>query len=643
MIYYLWLGEVMDIEGLKEVLINHRKIKNQREKNFNALNNDKLDRLITTILQIFEDEMLSFSFDDTNELTYLFLILDMLSLVENNKNLEMIASTRLKKIHHDIKEIIVDRPTYLDKNANSRYEILKNLITKMEDVMLRIMYNPTSDYDKTKSEFIAYLIFKYKNYDLVETAIEKYPHIVNLRNNSISLLEGVVSSYLEKLKFYLDSHCDDGLEKLIYYKDIYKLLLSNEKLVITVPTRRNILKKIKTFIEETDYSQKQVREKKAYYTNYLLSSIDEEKMPYEDLDYEFDIEKRFNSAIYSEVRFLVQDEDNYTTNNTDKIISFDAEDTINIDDALSVRVDGNIYILGVYIADPTPSIEKSLIIRDEALKRGRSLYYQNECIAPMLPLELSKKYSLFEGKVRKTINCYFYFDISTNSLIDFRITNEPVRLFKNLTFNDFNNAYYKGKGHKKVNELVNNLCEISPILEKHFRRDAIFKEINKSNEKDVGAKVVSNCTIMTNYYVIKEFIENNIGCIFKNHVLISEVIEKMRNLKEKLILLNDDNINYSNILKNEYPKPYYSSVNKGHAGLDLDCYGQITSPLVRFPDNINIIGVKKFMIGNPYSEKDLELYQKLVEQTCEGINSRTYYTKKYEKEMAKRLSKKIKN
>ena len=626
----------MGIDDLKELLIQSK-----GPDIFNTGSFIELDKSnVLNLLHILEDEINNFSYDDNNDLTYIFLLLNLLSLSDNDKDLEKIISKRLRQIHLEIKKIIKYRPNKLDKNAKGRYEVLKNIINKLEDVMLRIMYSPTSDYDKTKSKFITYLIFEYKNYDLVETVVKSYPYVVNLRNDSRTVLEDVVSAYLKYLKIYLDKSCEKGLEDLVYYKDIFKLLINNEKLTITSSTKKSIIKEIKTFINESDYRFKHVKEKYIYFINYLYLSIEEEKEAYEDLEYEYNIETDFNPAVFSEANYHIQKKENFIVSNSDKIISFDDESTIDIDDmddAFSIKVDGNIYRLGVHIADPTDLIENTILIGEEAFKRSRSIYYENKCI-PMFPRRLTTlKYALVEGTNRLTVNYYFYFNISTGSLIDFKITNEPVRIYKNSTYNEFDDAVYKGKGEKDVNQIIYNLCELSPSLEKHFKRDAIFKDINKINDRDMGIKVVSNCMIITNYLGTKQFVDKNLPFMFRNHVLTNEKIETLKNLKERLILLNDDNIDYSKILINEYPKAFFDYVNMGHSGLNLPCYGQITSPLRRYGDNIAVMGIKKFLLGS-YTEKDIIDYLELVKKTCIALNSRANYTSKYEKAMIKKLA-----
>ena len=623
----------MDNTYLKSILIKYKHLKNQKDKDFDYIDEEDKTKLIYRLLEILEDEAVSFKYDDTNDLTYIFLLLEMYeSFIKDNKTLQKNTTNTLKRIHKIIKTKIKERPTDLDKNkkANSRYELLKNIINKMEDIILRIMYSPTDTLDETKNKFVSTLVFEYKNYDLVENAIKNYPHVVNLRTDSTSLIEGVVDNYLLSLKKYLDSSCLDGISDLIYYKDIYKLLRGSEKIRISSQTKKNIVRSIKKFVNENNYDYKLEREKQQYFINYLYSTLDDIDDAYENLSYELDIEEEFNPAVLSEANIFLKRSDNLKSKNNLTIVTFDGIDAVELDDAASITKDGNNYILGVHIADPTELLEDTILIKDEAFKRTRSLYFPDRS-ASMFPRELAKKFSLDEGCVRKALNYYFTFDISRGDLLNMQIDSEPIKIHKNLTYDDFNTV---NVDTYELEELIYNLSLISSILEKYIRRDYLYSSINDELYLSTGEKVVQNSMIFTGYMVSDTFIDKHIPVPFKNHTLTNEIIEKLKNYQERLILLSGDNTYNNNILKNEYPRAYYSPINEGHSGLGLKSYAPVGSPIRRVTDTVTSIGVKKFLLSN-YTDEDIEDYQKLVEDVCKKANSKVYRAKKYEKEMIK--------
>lgn len=307
------------------------------------------------------------------------------------------------------------------------------------------------------------------------------------------------------------------------------------------------------------------------------------------------------------------------------IFTIDGADTKDIDDAISIKKEGENYKLGVHIADVSNYVKVGSSLYDDAYMRGTSSYLADTVI-PMLPHQLSNGIcSLNEGEVRLTISCEMLIN-PKGKVIDYDIFPSFIKSRKKMTYACVNEILEKNiipEGYEPFAKDLKLMQELATLLRQEkvsrgymdFELDEakiIQDETGKAvdvvkRERGTGEKLIEDFMIAANETVATHVTNMDLPFIYRVHdIPSSEKIEDFSNLLKQMgYRINTDMRKLtpltmqhllqelkdkkefsllSSALLRSMKKAKYSTNNIGHFGLASKCYTHFTSPIRRFPD-----------------------------------------------------------
>ena len=317
----------------------------------------------------------------------------------------------------------------------------------------------------------------------------------------------------------------------------------------------------------------------------------------------------------------------------EKIFTIDGADTKDMDDAISIKKDGENYILSVHIADVNHYVKEGSSLDREAFIRGTSAYLADS-VLPMLPHELSNGICSLNENVDRLTKTVKMIINQEGKIIDYEIFDSVINSRKKMTYEDVNEILEKNnmiEGYEDYIDDLKLMQELSLILrEKRKKRGNIDFSSNEvkaivtkegtptafeQRTQKTAEKIVENFMISANEIVTTHYSYMDLPFVYRIHGDPHDdaLIEAINFLKAEGLcngiannLLNKINNgtytsrdldlfiesfkgtdNYgvvSNHILTSMSKARYSNINEGHYGLALKFYTHFTSPIRRYPD-----------------------------------------------------------
>ena len=334
-----------------------------------------------------------------------------------------------------------------------------------------------------------------------------------------------------------------------------------------------------------------------------------------------------------------------------EMVTIDGEDAKDLDDAVSLTKEGELYHLGVHIADVSNYVQENSALDWEAYERGTSVYLVDRVI-PMLPHKLSNGIcSLNQGVDRLALSCLMTIDEKGN-VTDYQIAETVIRVDRRMSYTsvkkileDHDEA--ECREYETLVPMFEQMEQLAAILRgKRHKRGSIDFDFPESKisldkeghpieikpyERNVATKIIEDFMLIANETVAQHFFWMEIPFVYRTHdnpdpekiaklstflhnfgyyiktsneevhpKEIQKLLDKMEGTPEEMLI--------SRLTLRSMKQAKYTVECTGHFGLACRYYCHFTSPIRRYPD-LQIHRIIKEQLRGRLQEKRLEHYQ----------------------------------
>ena len=336
------------------------------------------------------------------------------------------------------------------------------------------------------------------------------------------------------------------------------------------------------------------------------------------------------------------------------MVTIDGEDAKDLDDAVSMEKVGDLYRLGVHIADVANYVQESSALDKEALKRGTSVYLVDRVI-PMLPKALSNGIcSLNAGEDRLALSCIMDVDEKGN-VVNHTIAETVIHVNERMTYTSVKKILEDKdeaeiEKYKELVPMFEMMAHVAGILrEKRYRRGSIdfdFPETKvKLNalgqavdilpyDRNTATKLIEDFMLLANETVAEHFFWQELPFVYRTHEKpdpekmtklgifirnfgyyfkagngevhpkeLQKLLDKISGTKEEALL--------SRLTLRSMQRAAYTTECSGHFGLAAKYYCHFTSPIRRYPD-LQIHRIIKDSLRGRLNERKLAHYTKIL-------------------------------
>ncbi len=337
-----------------------------------------------------------------------------------------------------------------------------------------------------------------------------------------------------------------------------------------------------------------------------------------------------------------------------QMVTIDGEDAKDLDDAVSLTMDGAYYQLGVHIADVTNYVQENSALDWEARERGTSVYLVDRVI-PMLPHKLSNGIcSLNAGENRLALSCLMTID-QKGEVVSHELVESVIKVDRRMSYTSVKKILEEHDEAERreyealvpMFELMRELAEI--LRKKRRKRGSIDFDFPETKilldqeghpidimpyDRNVATKIIEDFMLIANETVAEHFYWLELPFVYRTHdtpdpekiaklgtfirnfgyLLKSQQEEIHPKELQKLLAKAEDTPEealISRLTLRSMKQAKYTVDCTGHFGLACQYYCHFTSPIRRYPD-LQIHRIIKEQLRGKLNEKRIAHYQELL-------------------------------
>ena len=359
------------------------------------------------------------------------------------------------------------------------------------------------------------------------------------------------------------------------------------------------------------------------------------------------------------------------------MVTIDGEDAKDLDDAVSLSKEGNLFHLGVHIADVSNYVQYSSALDREALKRGTSVYLVDRVI-PMLPKKLSNGIcSLNAGEDRLALSCLMDID-EKGKVVSHGIAETVIHVNERMTYTDVKKILRKedqqlAERYRELLPMFFQMEELSALLRKRRKkRGAIDFDFPESKieldengkpvriypyEQNVATRIIEDFMLAANETVAQEYAQAGIPFVYRTHdtpdmekmepvlelvhragVKVKKSKEEIRPKEVQKILKElegkESEDFFSRLILRSMKQARYTTECTGHFGLAARYYCHFTSPIRRYPD-LQIHRIIKENLRGKMTEAKMSHYEEILDEVARQSSATERRAEEAERETIK--------